>query len=804
MEKEAKDKLDHPDWAKRFKLACKLAYDQKRPEWSYESSGAYNEWVRQCHAKGAAAIEKLVPEAENGYQRRQAQLELVKLTEGDARDKWCLKLLDDPETDEEQKVRLRALVVDNLAFDRGCWNWLYEARHIRFRDEQEVRARQERFLKMCREEIAAHAEDREVCARRACELGDAYATLGNWPEAEKWYRESGRLKSGIEAAFGVAECLFQSGRREEAVRELKDLNQKFGVKWIRTSCCYNRSLLASYALRFLEGTTLNGLGLPRGSLCKAFPTPKSVVYEDRFVAAPQLTLMANGIAADDAHFRFFRKKMQGRGFSFAADGGYPVKVSLRADAPVNKPEGYSLKVGEAGAEITARDAQGVLWGLVSLVQVSRRDDPALRVCEMTDWPDLARRGYFGGFWPDCTEFTVMCKMNFVAHQGHPETDQFFSPLRTYLNESLAAEFRDLGLTLHYGIVGLTQCPQLPICDRRTFDYRLEVFRHYAKMGAGIYWPFDDVRFPVIEQDLKAFGPKAGTVADARHINELYQATVADCPGFSLIFCPPFYWGPDSEAWRSYPESLYEYLPSVRSNLDARVHVVWTGPRVKGWKKEKHKVKWYADLIGRKPLIFQNAAGAHNLLNYTVDVTDWNRWMHYPGFYDDISAYLKNSATPCDCPQLTTLADCLWNDGGYDANRSVREGVTMLMGDGVFEALDEGAAALEHFDTYKYGSVYTDKLCKHENPALKGENEADLLKKVELVRRCHEKAKKLAPREMGLYGSYGRGVGFAAQVLEAYQRRYGSKRTRPRDKEDVITLDENEIPADSSGGIEEPF
>jgi len=93
MERTAKDKLDHPDWERRFQDALRVTYRQKRPDWSHESTAAYNDWVRQCHEQGCAAFEKLVPEAENAYQRRKACRELVKITEGDARDKWCLLLL---------------------------------------------------------------------------------------------------------------------------------------------------------------------------------------------------------------------------------------------------------------------------------------------------------------------------------------------------------------------------------------------------------------------------------------------------------------------------------------------------------------------------------------------------------------------------------------------------------------------------------------------------------------------------------------------------------------------------------------
>ena len=43
----------------------------------------------------------------------------------------------------------------------------------------------------------------------------------------------------------------------------------------------------------------------------------------------------------------------------------------------------------------------------------------MRLCEISDWPDTARRGYLEGFWKDSLEFALFNKMNSVSSQHGP-------------------------------------------------------------------------------------------------------------------------------------------------------------------------------------------------------------------------------------------------------------------------------------------------------------------------------------------------------------------------------------------------
>ena len=99
-----------------------------------------------------------------------------------------------------------------------------------------------------------------------------------------------------------------------------------------------------------------------------------------------------------------------------------------------------------------------------------------------------------------------------------------------------------------------------------------------------------------------------------------QEVKAEYPKHFMQFCPPFYWGPDGR--HRYPDNREKYLRSLRK-LPPETMICWTGPRVVSHKKSPSAVKWYTDLIGRRPILFQNRTGPHHSLSYLVDATDWN-------------------------------------------------------------------------------------------------------------------------------------------------------------------------------------
>ena len=121
-----------------------------------------------------------------------------------------------------------------------------------------------------------------------------------------------------------------------------------------------------------------------------------------------------------------------------------------------------------------------------------------------------------------------------------------------------------GLTVYFGICDLTMAPNLPITQPRTLQIQADTCRRYAKVGAGVYYPYDDCRYPMNPQDKEATGNLARTI-DADHIQKLYETVAKDYPDFKLIFCPPFYWGPDSNS-DGYSEDREEYLKRMSHGI----------------------------------------------------------------------------------------------------------------------------------------------------------------------------------------------------------------------------------------------
>ena len=511
--------------------------------------------------------------------------------------------------------------------------------------------------------------------------------------------------------------------------------------------------LAGNSLTFLTGATPCARGLPRWTGAKAFPEPQKADYTEKFAPLSDVAVKLEGVKAEDARVKLLLRKLAARGISAAVGGkgAYKVTLALDKNAKVEKAEGYTLDIGEKAAEVRARDMQGVLWGVVSFIQCLKDGEKAVRISKIEDWPDTAWRGYESTpMWRDTTEYTIFSKMNYAVVQRHPLSTGDASPLNVYQCASLAGEFRDFGLRLCYGISNFTMGLRWAYSWKGTLAMRIELCKMFAAMGANIYFPNDDCRYPAHPDDLK--DGKRPSDFDAEHVLAVFNAVKAEYPWFKMIYCPPYYWGPDSSA--KYPDDREKYLKSLRI-FPEDIDIFWTGGQVKGYNKSKRQVQWVTDLTGQKPAIGQNGTGPHNLLSYIADETDWNGW-HYPGFFEeDIAAFHKNSGLPTECPQITTLADCLWNVKAYDKRRSVERGVNMLLGEKMYSILEPGLKGLARFDKYKYGAI---------NDNIQHEDLGELQRCYETASNCWDKAVKYNPA-VNKYGAYGRGVEFAARVLK---------------------------------------
>ena len=614
----------------------------------------------------------------------------------------------------------------------------------------------DRYIAHCRK----NADERPRGVEAWIDLGDALIFRDRWAEAEDAYAKAvanSKVKdlACSRALYGVAEAQFGAGRTNDCLETLKELSTYVNAKNKKGSAVFCN--WARTARHYLTGGSPDRLGMPRDTGFKAFPQAQKAEYSETFTPCPEITINLSGVEKSDARVEYILlRKLSSRGFkhSFGKSGKYVLSISLDPNARVDRKEGYSLDADAKGTAIAARDRQGILWGIVSFIQILDPAGKRMRNCRIDDWPDCAHRGYLGAFWGDCTEFTVFNKMNSVTHQRHVLTDGRYTPLNMMMAAKMGKEFKDLGLDLYYGFLSYTQNMAWPYCWNSYLGMQIEAGKKIAALGVGIYYPNDDCRYEVVTKDDEATGLKPSDY-DADHLLKWYNAIKAEYPDFKFQYCPPFYWGPTAR--HNYPDDREKYLKSLQK-LPPEVLICWTGERVCSYKKSPAAVKWFTDLIGRKPILFQNRTGPHYGLSYIVDKTDWNGW-HYPGFFEnDVYGYQKNSHTPMECPQITSLADCLWNVKGYDMVDSQRRGLDQYVGAGLYEILSSVVGTLSKFDRYQYGKIDT---------RVRDENLAEVESDVKAIHEATDRAIELVgAAKMNEMGAWMRALGWADGILKA--------------------------------------
>ena len=676
----------------------------------------------------------------------------------------CSAAAAEAKADAAKQTRLKELakIVEENSMGHGPWNRCFLKYYCPTELGKDVKACTDaEWAEMKAKCLAALKESYELdpTPGRAVAYANGLHFLGRYAEAMPLYEgalEKLRAQKNPDAKtlgwglLSLAECKLALGDRAATIEILKDLSARklnFGR--------YGGSPSgeAAGALPFLEERVLDYCKLPRFTDAKAFPTAQKPEYRDTFAPlGKNLAVKASGIADDDPRFGFFETKLRRLGVEVGHrgvlgavtglfSGDYVLEIEVRDDVadfaalkPFQRREAYVLETAKGGAKLTAETKQGVLWGLVTFVQMTDPKQVRVREGRVVDWPATAERGFLStSCWPGCFEYSLMCKFNNVNFQGNPVRSGGFTPLRWLVNEQMAKCYVSYGLTVYFGICDLTMAPNLPITQPRTLQIQADTCRRYAKVGAGVYYPYDDCRYPMNPQDKEATGNLARTI-DADHIQKLYETVAKDYPDFKLIFCPPFYWGPDSNS-DGYSEDREEYLKTLRK-LDPKIDLYWTGPMVKSFDMTKRQVKWFTDLTGHKPSIFQNGMNVHRFLtNMLTDDFDFAGW-HYPEFYEDISLFHANSHMNLDAARDTSVAEGLWNPAAYEPLAAAKNGTDMLLGEKVFDTLRPGRDALAYFDKYpRDNNLSVDIL---------SEKPAELQAKIDLARDCWKRAKEMHP------------------------------------------------------------
>ena len=610
------------------------------------------------------------------------------------------------------------------------------------------------------------------------DLGKAYAALGMWKEAKAelvpvleslaagTYMDAIRVS---EANWEMANILWLEGDKEGAKKYLANaaaIHRTGKVDDFLFVTGRAKYLLSMFAD---PDGDIDMLKLPHSTDCKPFPTPQEAKYGEKKVslARVELKVRTNGttgtdgtspasrispVSPEDPIVRLLKKKLARFGSKFQK-GGTKVEISISPDAPVDKPQGYSLDVANGSVSIKARSRIGATWGVVSLIQCIDRKTINVAECSVRDWPKCEQRGVTPYWMPDFLEFVLFYKMKVVELTMNRQ--YMLSPLDKELFRIVASRFADFGITLRIVTDSIDVRPLPPYSSPRTWNLHLKWYRFLASIGAGGVFMLDDDRFPMHPKDIEAAGTAANL--DTKFATRLYREVKKDYPDFHMSFGPPFYWGPGGEA--NYPEPREEYLKSIARDLDPGIGVEWTGPYVKTCWITKENAEWFTNLIGKKPIVFcnGNAIGQHNYYPFGADLTGYKE-SHATNVFDLVAAFLQNMSMYHDACTVGSCMDWCWNQEAHDPKVAVRRAIEQVEGPGVFDALSEALPDLSYFDKYVYGRPRVEVLT---------EDQTDLDRKVAAGEAAWAKAMSLAKNGgMFVKGFKNGGIKWAKGIAEA--------------------------------------
>ena len=569
--------------------------------------------------------------------------------------------------------------------------------------------------------IAAHRRWIELEPKNPvphADLGCVYAAAERYrdakPELEKALAMGGNLdeKRRAEVNWAMANCLWLEGDKAGAMKFIDEVGDLYGTGKVPDFLYLSgRGKYISVLSHDPDGD-LDLLKLPHSVDGKPFPTPQRAKYGERRVSLTAVDLKVKGLGKNgigDPVVRLLKRKLGRFGTKFVggASGATRstkatvIEIVVSPDAPVDKPQGYSLDVVNGRVRLAARTRLGATWGVVSLIQCVDRENSTIRECQIRDWPVCRRRGVMMYWRPDQLEYALFNKLSSSTYIM--DLEFVLSPVDRERYRLFAKRMREFGMQCYFVSRNIAIHPTVAFSEPRNRDNFLARAKFYASIGAGNSFQLDDWRFPFHPADAKRFGTAANF--DARFITDLYHEVKAKYPKHFMQFCPPFYFGPDGGLRKDwYPEPRDPYLESVGKYLDPEIDVYWTGPRVKSHAFTQEKTEWYSKLIGRKPTIYHNGngIGQHNYFDYGADPVGYKA-THCTNVFDLVAGFQMKMSHPYEAAKTGGMADWCWNPTAHDPVVSVKRTIDMLEGPGVYEIITEATPALAYYDKYRYST-----------------------------------------------------------------------------------------------------
>jgi len=470
---------------------------------------------------------------------------------------------------------------------------------------------------------------------------------------------------------------------------------------------------------------------------KIFPTPQEVTYSDQFAPLDTVGIvLGKGIARDDARLRLLTERLERHGavVHFAAslpDAGPPPKTIIligdtdagqglpQGKSVPDKPEGYLLHGSNQNGKylfiLKGHDFHGLLWAITALDQLvhCHQGRPQARCATVIDYPDAPGKRGYTAFRDDdrasAAWFAVNClRANAVLYRQLRVPSDWRGPIKDKERFSawqdrikrIGGLLNPLRITWYDALLPLSNAKtadQVRSKSEEDFGLVVAAGMALAEAGGNLCLLYDDFRFPMHPDDVRDFG--TARQSDVHFLNKVYSAVAAKHPDFKILFCPPFYWGPASDASAAYGESRDEYLAAIGKRLPKAIEIFWTGPRVKSNKVTPQDMQWITGLIQRKPVYWQNTAGCyHGDLFYVYPTDPMSAWRDWYGedFFEQLTLHTYNGDDPYTA---LTLCDAMWNRKAYDPAASAVEAGKKLAGPEAYPKLNEVCKALEVLDAY---------------------------------------------------------------------------------------------------------